>query len=90
MHIDADPERGGATVTFDDGGGACGSMSDWVPGASAGARSTVDGAPLVLKVGKTARAGSACAARGADLTAHGPHAHAIAELAGLMPEKAAA
>ncbi|MBV7378603.1 biotin carboxylase N-terminal domain-containing protein [Maritimibacter dapengensis] len=81
VHIDAD--RGGATVTHDDGSVQRVS-SDWTPGDQL-AEIDIDGEPLVLKVGKITN-GFRIRSRGADLKVHvrTPRAH---ELAQLMPEK---
>ncbi|EAQ02761.1 propionyl-CoA carboxylase, alpha subunit [Pseudooceanicola batsensis HTCC2597] len=79
--IDADPK--GATADFGDGttlrveGG-------WTPGDQL-ADMTVDGAPLVLKVGKIS-GGFRIRSRGADLKVH-VRSPRHAELARLMPEK---
>jgi propionyl-CoA carboxylase alpha chain len=79
--IAADPD--GSTVTFE-GGKSLRVTSDWTPGDSL-ARLTVDGSPLVLKVGKVPM-GFRIRLRGADLKVHvrTPRQH---ELALLMPEK---
>ncbi|GGX50411.1 acetyl/propionyl-CoA carboxylase subuit alpha [Tateyamaria omphalii] len=79
--IDADHE--GATVTFD-GGAALRVSGDWTPGDQL-AEMTVDGAPLVLKVGKVS-GGFRIRTRGADLKVH-VRSPRQAELARLMPEK---
>jgi len=80
--VAADPA--GSTVHFADGT-ALRVESDWTPGQPL-ARLTVDGAPLVLKVGKIPM-GFRLRLRGADLKCHvrSPRQH---ELALLMPEKA--
>ncbi len=75
--------RGGATVTFEDGG-SVEVASDWTPG-DALARLDVDGAPLVLKVGKVS-GGFRIRCRGADLKVH-VRTPRQAELAARMPEK---
>ncbi len=75
--------RGGATVTFADGG-AVEVVSDWTPGDHL-ARLDVDGAPLVLKVGKVS-GGFRIRSRGADLKVH-VRTPRQAELAQRMPEK---
>ncbi len=75
--------RGGATVTFADGG-AVEVASDWTPGNSL-ARLEVDGTPLVLKVGKVS-GGFRIRCRGADLKVH-VRTPRQAELAARMPEK---
>jgi len=79
--IAADPD--GATVTFADGA-AMRVTSDWTPGDQL-ARLDVDGAPLVLKVGKIP-GGFRLRTRGAELKVH-VRAPRHAELADLMPEK---
>lgn len=79
--IDADHE--GATVTFN-GGSALRVSGDWTPGDQL-AEMTVDGAPLVLKVGKVS-GGFRIRTRGADLKVH-VRSPRQAELARLMPEK---
>ncbi len=76
-------DQGGSTVTFADGT----SMrveSAWQPGQSL-ARLTVNGDPLVLKVGKIS-GGFRIRNRGADLKVH-VRSPRQAELARLMPEK---
>jgi propionyl-CoA carboxylase alpha chain len=75
--------RGGASVTFDDGS-AVKVESDWTPGQQL-AKLDVDGAPLVLKVGKIS-GGFRIRSRGADLKVH-VRTPRQAELALLMPEK---
>jgi propionyl-CoA carboxylase alpha chain len=75
--------RGGSTVTFADGG-AVEVTSDWTPGDHL-ARLDVDGAPLVLKVGKVS-GGFRIRCRGADLKVH-VRTPRQAELAARMPEK---
>ncbi|MFG6590692.1 acetyl-CoA carboxylase biotin carboxylase subunit [Sulfitobacter sp. 1A12157] len=77
----ADPE--GATVAFTDGSEMRVS-GDWTPGDQL-AEMTVDGAPLVLKVGKIS-GGFRIRTRGADLKVH-VRTPRQAELAALMPEK---
>ncbi|MEQ3629999.1 MAG: acetyl/propionyl/methylcrotonyl-CoA carboxylase subunit alpha, partial [Sulfitobacter sp.] len=77
----ADPE--GATVAFGDGSEMRVS-GDWTPGDQL-AEMTVDGAPLVLKVGKIS-GGFRIRTRGADLKVH-VRTPRQAELAALMPEK---
>jgi propionyl-CoA carboxylase alpha chain len=76
-------DKAGSTVTFPDGT-AHRVESDWTPGDSL-ARLTVDGAPLVLKVGKIPM-GFRIRLRGADLKVlvQSPRQ---AELHALMPEK---
>ncbi len=76
-------DRDGSTVTFAEGDSHR-VTSDWTPGQSL-ARLTVDGAPLVLKVGKVPM-GFRIRLRGADLKVHVRSPRA-AELAKLMPEK---
>ncbi len=82
--IDADPE--GATVRFSDGTEHR-VTGDWTPGDQL-ARMSVDGEPLVLKVGKIS-GGFRLRSRGADLKVH-VRTPRQAELAALMPEKLAA
>ena len=77
----ADPD--GATVEFSDGTEMRVS-GDWTPGDQL-AEMTVDGAPLVLKVGKIS-GGFRIRTRGADLKVH-VRTPRQAELAALMPEK---
>ncbi|MEM8694286.1 MAG: biotin/lipoyl-containing protein, partial [Pseudomonadota bacterium] len=81
VKIDADPE--GSTVTFEDQT-ALRVSGDWTPGDQL-ADMTVDGAPLVLKVGKVT-AGFRVRTRGADLKVH-VRSPRQAELAAKMPEK---
>ena len=83
VRIAADPE--GATVTLD--GRPLRVESDWLPGQPL-ARLTVDGAALVMKVGKLP-SGFRLRVRGADLDLRIRTPRA-AELARLMPQKAAA
>jgi propionyl-CoA carboxylase alpha chain len=78
-------DRDGATVHFADGS-AHRVTSDWTPGQPL-ARLTVDGDPVVLKVGKIP-GGFRIRTRGADLKVH-VRTPRQAELARLMPEKAA-
>tara|TARA_B110000908_G_scaffold23663_1_gene26971 strand:+ start:2254 stop:4299 length:2046 start_codon:yes stop_codon:yes gene_type:complete len=83
MVIDAD--RDGSNVTFDDG--QCLRVTgDWMPGDQL-AKMTVDGAPLILKVGKIS-GGFRIRTRGADMKVH-VRTPRQAELALLMPEKVA-
>jgi propionyl-CoA carboxylase alpha chain len=83
MVIDAD--RDGSNVTFDDG--TCMRVTgDWTPGDQL-ATMMVDGAPLVLKVGKIS-GGFRIRTRGADMKVH-VRTPRQAELALLMPEKVA-
>ena len=79
--IAADHE--GSTLSFADGA-VMRVTSDWTPGDQL-ARLTVDGAPLVLKVGKIP-GGFRIRTRGADLKVH-VRTPRQAELARLMPEK---
>ncbi len=76
-------DRAGSTVTFEDGH-AIRVESDWTPGQPL-AHLSVDGAPLVLKVGKIPM-GFRIRLRGADLKVHvrTPRQH---DLSLLMPEK---
>ena len=76
-------DKSGSTVSFQDGE-TCRVESDWTPGQSL-ARLTVDGKPLVLKVGKVPM-GFRIRLRGADLKVH-VQSPRQAELAMLMPEK---
>ena len=83
MVIDADHD--GSNVTFDDG--TCMRVTgDWTPGDQL-ATMMVDGAPLVLKVGKIS-GGFRIRTRGADMKVH-VRTPRQAELALLMPEKVA-
>ena len=79
--IDADPQ--GSTVKFADGA-EIRVASDWTPGDQL-ATLTVNGDPLVLKVGKIP-GGFRIRSRGADLKVH-VRTPRQAELAELMPEK---
>ena len=81
MKIAADPA--GSTVTLEDGR-SLRVTSDWVPGQAL-ASIMVDGAPLVMKVGKIS-GGFRLRLRGADLKAH-VRTPRQAELAKLMLEK---
>jgi len=76
-------DRGGATVEFGDGM-IMRVESDWTPGQTL-ARLLVDGAHLVLKVGRVT-GGYRVRVRGADLKVH-VRTPRQAELARLMPEK---
>jgi propionyl-CoA carboxylase alpha chain len=79
-------DKGGSTVVFPDGA----SMrveSDWTPGQPL-AKLSVDGTPLVMKVGKVP-SGFRLRLRGADVICH-VRTPRQAELAGLMLEKVAA
>ena len=78
-------DHDGSTVTFIDGA-ALRVSGDWTPGDQL-AFMTVDGAPLVLKVGKIS-GGFRIRTRGADLRVH-VRTPRQAELARLMPEKVA-
>ena len=82
VKIDADPE--GSTVAIA-GGPSLRVESDWTPGQPL-ARLTVDGKPLVIKVGKVPM-GFRMRLRGADLKVH-VQTPRQKELAGLMLEKA--
>ncbi|WP_147103552.1 acetyl/propionyl/methylcrotonyl-CoA carboxylase subunit alpha [Tateyamaria sp. syn59] len=75
-------DQDGATVSFN--GTAMRVAGDWTPGDQL-AEMTVDGAPLVLKVGKVS-GGFRIRTRGADLKVH-VRSPRQAELARLMPEK---
>ncbi|MBV7408933.1 MULTISPECIES: acetyl/propionyl/methylcrotonyl-CoA carboxylase subunit alpha [Roseobacteraceae] len=75
-------DHDGATVSFN--GTAVRVAGDWTPGDQL-AEMTVDGAPLVLKVGKVS-GGFRIRTRGADLKVH-VRSPRQAELARLMPEK---
>ena len=79
--IDAD--RGGSVVRFADGA-QMRVESDWVPGNKLAVLS-VDGTPLILKVGKVS-GGFRIRNRGADIKVH-VRSPRQAELAALMPEK---
>ncbi|KMK67687.1 acetyl/propionyl/methylcrotonyl-CoA carboxylase subunit alpha [Puniceibacterium sp. IMCC21224] len=81
VQIAADPT--GASVTFADGA-VLRVAGDWTPGDQL-ATMTVDGTPLVLKVGKIS-GGFRIRSRGADLKVH-VRSPRQAELARLMPEK---
>ena len=76
-------DHGGSTIKFADGA-AMRVTSDWTPGDQL-AKLTVDGAPLVLKVGKIS-GGFRIRTRGADMKVH-VRTPRQAELAKLMPEK---
>ncbi len=77
-------DRDGSTVTFAEGASHR-VTSDWTPGSQL-ARTTVDGVPVVMKVGKIPM-GFRLRLRGADLKVH-VRSPRTAELARLMPEKA--
>jgi propionyl-CoA carboxylase alpha chain len=81
VQVAADPD--GSTVTFGDGA-VMRVSSPWTPGDQL-AEISVDGAPLVLKVGKIS-GGFRIRSRGADLKVH-VRTPRQAELAALMPEK---
>ncbi len=81
--VTIDAYRGGAVVRFA-GGRETKVESDWTPGDRL-ARLSVDGAPLVLKVGKII-GGFRLRNRGADLKVH-VRSPRHAELSALMPEK---
>ncbi|MFT6458788.1 biotin carboxylase N-terminal domain-containing protein [Pseudophaeobacter arcticus] len=83
--VSIEADQLGATVTFQDGG-SMRIASDWTPGDQL-ATIDVDGAPLVLKVGKIS-GGFRIRSRGADLKVH-VRTPRQAELAELMPEKVA-
>ncbi|KEO56168.1 acetyl-CoA carboxylase biotin carboxylase subunit [Thioclava pacifica] len=81
--VTVNADKQGSTIVFEDGD-EMRVESDWTPG-DALAKLTVDGAPLVLKVGKVPM-GFRIRVRGADLKVHvqTPRQH---ELAQLMPVK---
>ncbi len=83
LAVTVDADKDGSSVTFADGA-VLRVASDWTPGEAL-ARLVVDGAPLVMKVGKIS-GGFRVRLRGADLKCHvrTPRQH---ELALLMPEK---
>ncbi|MCR8546665.1 acetyl/propionyl/methylcrotonyl-CoA carboxylase subunit alpha [Salipiger sp. P9] len=81
--VTIDADKAGATVTFADGA-AIRVDGDWTPGKSL-AHMSVDGRPLVLKVGKIS-GGFRIRSRGADLKVN-VRTPRQAELARLMPEK---
>ena len=78
-------DHDGATVTFDDGSDLR-VVGNWTPGDQL-ASMTVDGSPLVMKVGKIS-GGFRVRTRGADLKVH-VRTPRQAELARMMPEKVA-
>ncbi|SHI99555.1 biotin carboxyl carrier protein/biotin carboxylase [Palleronia salina] len=86
MPVTIDADRDGATVRHEDGT-EMRVTSDWVPGQPL-ARLTVDGAPLVLKIGRET-GGYRIRTRGADLSVR-VYSPRQAELARHMPEKAEA
>ena len=77
-------DKQGSTVTFTADGASLRVTSDWLPGQPL-ARVQVEGAPVVLKVGKIS-GGFRIRTRGADLKVH-VRTPRQAELAKLMPEK---
>ncbi len=81
--VEIAPDSNGSTVTFEDGA-THRVEGDWTPG-DALADLTVDGSPLVMKVGKISH-GFRVRSRGADLKVH-VRTPRQAELARLMPEK---
>ncbi|WP_226779448.1 acetyl-CoA carboxylase biotin carboxylase subunit [Oceaniglobus trochenteri] len=81
--VSIDADKAGATVNFPDAP-AMRIESDWTPG-DALARLKVDGAPLVLKVGKITN-GFRLRTRGADIAVR-LYSPRQAELAALMPKK---
>ncbi|MHA7874469.1 acetyl-CoA carboxylase biotin carboxylase subunit [Roseivivax sp.] len=83
VKVEADPE--GATVRFADGGSHR-VTGGWTPG-DALARMQIDGAPLIMKVGKIS-GGFRIRSRGADLKVH-VRTPRQADLARLMPEREA-
>ncbi|WP_122076711.1 acetyl/propionyl/methylcrotonyl-CoA carboxylase subunit alpha [Pseudophaeobacter sp. EL27] len=85
FQVSIDADQLGSTVTFDDGS-QMRVASKWTPGDQL-ANLDVDGAPLVLKVGKIS-GGFRIRSRGADLKVH-VRTPRQAELAELMPEKVA-
>jgi propionyl-CoA carboxylase alpha chain len=78
-------DRDGSDITFDDGA-VMRVTGDWTPGDQL-ATMMVDGAPLILKVGKVS-GGFRIRTRGADMKVH-VRTPRQAELARLMPEKIA-
>ena len=85
FEVEVDADQDGSTIKFTDGS-SMRVTSDWTPGDKL-ANLTVDGAPLVLKVGKIP-GGFRIRTRGADMAVHVRTPRA-AELASLMPEKVA-
>jgi len=83
FNVTIDADHDGSTVKFEDGT-EMRVTSPWTPGDSL-AKLQVDGAPLVLKVGKIS-GGFRIRSRGADLKCH-VRTPRQAELAALMPEK---
>jgi len=80
--VSIDADKSGATVTIDDA--TIRVESDWTPGQPL-AKVSIDGAPLVMKVGKIS-GGFRIRYRGADVKVH-VRSPRQAELAKLMPEK---
>ncbi len=85
MDVVIDADNDGSNVTFADGT-TMRVSGDWTPGDQL-AKMTVDGAPLILKVGKIS-GGFRIRTRGADIKVH-VRTERQAELARLMPEKVA-
>ena len=85
MDVVIDADNDGSNVTFADGT-TMRVSGDWTPGDQL-AKITVDGAPLILKVGKIS-GGFRIRTRGADIKVH-VRTERQAELARLMPEKVA-
>ena len=85
MDVVIDADHDGSNVTFADGTSMRVS-GDWTPGDQL-AKMMVDGAPLILKVGKIS-GGFRIRTRGADMKVH-VRTERQAELARLMPEKVA-
>ncbi len=85
MDVVIDADNDGSNVTFADGT-TMRVSGDWTPGDQL-AKMTVDGAPLILKVGKIS-GGFRIRTRGADIKVH-VRTERQAELARFMPEKVA-
>ena len=85
MDVVIDADNDGSNVTFADGT-TMRVSGDWTPGDQL-AKMTVDGAPLILKVGKIS-GGFRIRTRGADMKVH-VRTERQAALARLMPEKVA-
>ena len=85
MDVVIDADNDGSNVTFAEGT-TMRVSGDWTPGDQL-AKMTVDGAPLILKVGKIS-GGFRIRTRGADIKVH-VRTERQAELARLMPEKVA-
>ncbi len=85
MDVVIDADNDGSNVTFADGT-TMRVSGDWTPGDQL-AKMTVDGAPLILKVGKIS-GGFRIRTRGADIKVH-VRTERQAELVRLMPEKVA-